>query len=184
MADISVERKDRSIWPWILGLLLLGLLIWGLFELLGNDDEVAELPVATEPAPVIDEVQPLPPGANPPTPIAQAAGIPVSQIINSPATYTGQRLTGEVRVVEVPTDRGFWIEDQGERLFVVINEPAGESININPGQSIRMREAMVYENVTNVAGTVDPDTRRIAEGQPVLLGVDARNVEILSRPGT
>ena len=44
MADINVERKSgggRSILPWILGLLLLGALIWGLSRLLGGgDDEV------------------------------------------------------------------------------------------------------------------------------------------------
>ena len=54
MADIDVERRGTSIWPWIIGLIILALLIWLLFALLGDDgEEVAiEEPVA---APVVAE---------------------------------------------------------------------------------------------------------------------------------
>lgn len=39
MAEIRVERRQRSsLLPWILGLVLLGLLIWALASMLGNDD--------------------------------------------------------------------------------------------------------------------------------------------------
>ena len=41
MADIRVERKGRSIWPWIVGLIVLALLIWALMELLRRDDPEA-----------------------------------------------------------------------------------------------------------------------------------------------
>ncbi|HEV2132500.1 MAG TPA: hypothetical protein VGR27_15405 [Longimicrobiaceae bacterium] len=37
MADINVERKGPSIWPWIIGLIVLALLIWALAEMLGGD---------------------------------------------------------------------------------------------------------------------------------------------------
>lgn len=47
MADIDVERKGPSIWPWILGLLVLALLVWLLVEWLGDDDDVVDQPVAT-----------------------------------------------------------------------------------------------------------------------------------------
>ena len=192
MAEINVERKDTSIWPWILGLLLLALLAWGVYELMDNDVEapVAEAPILPAP-PVVDEVQPLPPGANPPTPIAQAAGIPVSQIIESPATWTGRRVTGEVQVTEVVSDRGFWITDQGERLFVVLNETPGEVRDINAGQTIRLTEAVIYTDVNNIPGNLEPQARQIAQNQPVVLAVDTRNVQMLqvgpaagSAPGT
>lgn len=39
MADINVERKQRSIWPWIVGLLVLALLIWLLASMFNGDDE-------------------------------------------------------------------------------------------------------------------------------------------------
>lgn len=32
MAEIRVERKQRRIWPWVLGLLLLGVVIWAALE--------------------------------------------------------------------------------------------------------------------------------------------------------
>lgn len=32
MAEIRIERKQQSILPWILGLVLLALLIWGLAQ--------------------------------------------------------------------------------------------------------------------------------------------------------
>ena len=43
MANIPVERTDTGVppWLWLVGLLLLGLLAWFLFETLGDDDEVA-----------------------------------------------------------------------------------------------------------------------------------------------
>ena len=41
MAEIRIEeKKSGSILPWILGLLLLGLLIWGAAELFSDDDDM------------------------------------------------------------------------------------------------------------------------------------------------
>lgn len=37
MAEIRIERKQPSILPWILGLALLALLIWGLAEAFDRD---------------------------------------------------------------------------------------------------------------------------------------------------
>jgi hypothetical protein len=56
VADIHVERRGPSIWPWIIGLLVLALLIWALVEMFGTDDagldEAApEQPAMAEPAP-------------------------------------------------------------------------------------------------------------------------------------
>lgn len=41
MADINIERRGPGVWPWIIGLLVLALLIWGLVEMFGNDGEPA-----------------------------------------------------------------------------------------------------------------------------------------------
>ena len=59
MAEIRVEKKKTNIWPWIIGLILLALIIWGLSEGFndGNDTrneapEVTRLEVPmTQPAP-------------------------------------------------------------------------------------------------------------------------------------
>ena len=68
MAEINVERKGASIWPWILGLLVLLLLGWAIVELLDSDEpEIAAVdPVAAPVAASI--VTPAP--AVPATPAA------------------------------------------------------------------------------------------------------------------
>ena len=43
MAEIRVEKKERrSMLPWILGLLLLALVLWGISEMMGGDDDAVE----------------------------------------------------------------------------------------------------------------------------------------------
>lgn len=43
MAEIRVEKKERrSMLPWILGLVLLALVIWGISEMMGRDDDAVE----------------------------------------------------------------------------------------------------------------------------------------------
>lgn len=39
MAEVDVQRRGPSIWPWIVGLLALVLVIWLAVELLGDDDD-------------------------------------------------------------------------------------------------------------------------------------------------
>ncbi len=46
MARIDIEQK-KNVWPWIIGLVVLLLLIWGVAELLDNDDDVNAVPPAT-----------------------------------------------------------------------------------------------------------------------------------------
>lgn len=49
MAEIRVERKKKSVWPWILGLLLAALLVWGITETMDNDrdDDINEARVSS-----------------------------------------------------------------------------------------------------------------------------------------
>lgn len=43
MAEIRVERiEKRSMLPWILGLLLLALVLWGLSQMMGGGNDVAD----------------------------------------------------------------------------------------------------------------------------------------------
>jgi hypothetical protein len=46
VAEIKIERKQRSILPWILGLILLALVIWGATQLMDRDDTGTEGPGA------------------------------------------------------------------------------------------------------------------------------------------
>jgi hypothetical protein len=42
VAEIRVERKERSVLPWILGLVLLALVVWGLKEMSDRDRNPAD----------------------------------------------------------------------------------------------------------------------------------------------
>lgn len=188
MAEIHVERKEAGIWPWILGLLLLLLLGWGIYELFDTD---VEEPVA---AAVVPTAAPsVPPVTPATTPEAIAQGpLCVAQVLAAPATYIGQSLGAcEMRVAEVVSDRGFWVEENGQRVFVIVNEgtqtnpqpgvgdvsgPQAEKPDINAGQTVRVTQAMVMDNVANVVGDLDQQTRDIAQQQPWFLVTDGRNI--------
>ena len=171
MAEIHIEKKP-SIWPWIIGLLVLGLLIWGVAEMMGGDDEevAAVEGVEAVEAPLI---------ADPAAGVAPAAGIPISQIVASPAAWAGKRVTGEARVTEVVSDRGFWIEDQGQRMFVLVNELPNEIKNVDAGQSLRISDAMVYAGTDAIPGNMEAQALQIAKSQAAVLAVDTRSIEIL-----
>lgn len=184
MAEIDIERKDRSPWMWIIGVLAALLLLWGLFELLDGDDDVAEGPVATESvvtAPVVDPAVVTPPAA----PDATAGEvIPVAVIVATPSNFANQRVSGTARVAEVVSDRGFWIEDGGQRVFAIIDEPKPEIMNVNAGQTVRLNRAQVMTNASPVPGDLEPQARQIIQGQPAFLYVPARDLTITDRPGS
>lgn len=51
MADIDVVRKRSSVWPWVIGLLVLAVILWAVFGMM------SERP-ATEPSPASSVEQP------------------------------------------------------------------------------------------------------------------------------
>jgi hypothetical protein len=56
MADIDIQKKEGpGIWPWILGVAVLALVVWGVIEMTGNDRTAADpqepaVPAAEQPA--------------------------------------------------------------------------------------------------------------------------------------
>ena len=51
MADIDVVRKRSTVWPWVVGLLILAVILWAVFGMM------SERP-ATEPSPASSVEQP------------------------------------------------------------------------------------------------------------------------------
>jgi hypothetical protein len=81
VADINVERKGPSVWPWVIGLVVLALVIWALVEMFGDrtgpavtgpaaDTLMIDSPMVTPaPAPGTAPVpSPAAPDVGPPTP--------------------------------------------------------------------------------------------------------------------
>lgn len=195
MAEINVERK-KSATPWIIGLIVLALIIWGLFALFNNneadvnDEAYAASPVATTPV-VTNPVEPEPmesttmaePMPMPPPPTdADNTPIPVAIIVMGPADFLGQPVVGTAKVVGVPTDRGFWIEQDGQRIYAVIAKSANmeEAVNVNPGQQVRLA-GIVYDTelATRIDGGLDAETQQVIADQPAFLLVNARNVMVV-----
>jgi hypothetical protein len=56
MADIHIQRKrGPGVWPWILGVAVLALVVWGVIEMTGSDRTAADqqeqvVPAAEQPA--------------------------------------------------------------------------------------------------------------------------------------
>ncbi|MBU2340217.1 MAG: hypothetical protein KKE77_03130 [Alphaproteobacteria bacterium] len=179
MAEIPVEKKSNLTWLWILlALILLALLIWWA---VGADDDEAELvePVAVEETIVVDE-----------EPVTPAVGeVTLAAILANPEQYIGTEFSGDVSVggpLSEMTDRGFWVENNGQRMFALINDgPLEEPMDINPGQQLRISSGTVMSaaSIGDLPGDeLDADTRRIAEEQQVFLLVNEDDMEITQRP--
>jgi hypothetical protein len=194
MVEIPVERKSSLKWLWLLlALLLLGLLLWWALD--DNDAEVAGVAPATAVEESVEPGAAMAPAAgadttatDPAGPAAQGAGASIAAILRNPAAYVGRNdFAAEVQVPEVPTDRGFWVEHEGARMFaLIIDGPREDPVDINPGQRLRVTEGMLRDNgsVGQLPGQpLDADTRRILADQQIFLVVHEDNIEILSRPG-
>lgn len=190
MADIDIEKKEKKgmgILPWILGLLLLGLILWGLTQCGDGEEEAVVVPADTttvDPAAVAAPV-PMDTGmAMADTTAMGAAGaagaLPIAQILANPGQYGSQTVSGTARVTEVISDRGFWIEDAGQRMFVVLDEPQGaeQAVDINAGQTLSLSGQVRDGSALGMLTTLEQETRQVAQGQPAFLIVRPAGVTI------
>lgn len=181
MAKIPVEKKQQPSWIWwLLGLLLLGGIIWVLVE--AFDDE-EELDVGG-----VEEVEPIPP---PPT--NEFEEVDLGAILANPSEYVGEPFpTTEVTVASVPTDRGFWISANGDSLFaLIIDVPEEQPKDINPGQTLLIEGGTLHDSsyLQELTGRpLDAATEETAEQQSIFVVVDERNITIreagVAQPGT
>lgn len=190
MAEIHIEKK-KSVWPWIIAALVALLAIWALTQFMGRDErdvaavEPVGTPVAEAPAPT----EPVEAAGTPAATTADASGaiaaLPVATILAGPAGYVGQEISGTARVTDVPTDRGFWIEQDGQRMFAVIakGENMEQAININAGQEIQLNGAAVHDanSIAQLGGTLDEQAKQLVSGQQAFLVVEPNDVTIVSR---
>src|SRR3712207_7118640 len=55
--------------------------------------------------------------------------LPVAQVLGGAGSSAGQSVSGTARVSEVISDRGFWVDENGERLFVVLEDRKSTRLN-------------------------------------------------------
>lgn len=189
MAEINVERKKNSHWGWIIGALIALLVIWALIEMLDRDDDNAVVAPATtsQVAPVTEPVAvaPVDAGATTGDAAVSTAVLPVASILAGPAGYAGQEISGSAVVTDVPSDRGFWIEQDGQRMLALIAEAPGmeQAVDINAGQRIELAGAEVHDqaSASQVTGSLDAQTQQLIGDQPAFLLVEPRDITIVSR---
>jgi hypothetical protein len=91
---------------------------------------------------------------------------------------------GTYRVQATPSDRGMWLERDGNRVFALLHdEPRDAWIDIDPGQVIEVRDATVRtpEDLKRVEGrALDADSKRIARNQEMFLVIDEEDVRIVA----
>lgn len=153
MAEIHVERKPRSGWAWVWVLLLLVViavlawLFWPDRVRTDSTDTVTTTAPATGTDPSLVDTVPLPGATQSPQTMAM-----ISEIRSNPEQWVGREFMGVVNVTDsgaatgtttqspIPPERGFWIEQDGQRLFVLVNDdPNRAPVATTPGQPIRIR---------------------------------------------
>ncbi|HEX7091247.1 MAG TPA: hypothetical protein VF192_13985 [Longimicrobiales bacterium] len=159
MADINVERKGPSVWPWIIGLLVLALLIWAIAEMVDTDEtQVAE----------VEEVEPATQPAAVPAPTTQpetAQPVDLRMLMPLGADDAGRTISTRGTVVGQPTSNGHWIlTDQDIVLFVVTDQrpSSGASVQVTgrltPATADQIRTWREQANLQPSAGwTVQED---------------------------
>lgn len=179
MAEIDVQRRNNMSWLWwLLGLIVVALIVWVLLD--GTMGETAMEPEAEMPAAEVPATGVAPTPADPSAPT-----VPIADINSYPRNWFGRTVAGEVEVVEVPTNRGFWVESDGERLFaLVVDEPEERPINIMAGQTLRIEDAELRDpsDLDDLPGEpIDTNTRQILGNQQVFLLLDEDDIEVVDR---
>lgn len=188
MPGIRVDRRKPAR-PWLVGGLASLLLLWSLWEIYENPEPHPVAPAAGPPeATAMDEAPtrveaalepvPMPP---PPTP-ADDSQVPVSVIVVAPSDYVARAVAGTTRIAQTWGRRGFWIEQGGQRLFVLLHDAQeAPPPKVRAGQQVRI-SGVVYSRrlLDRIEPAPGDDIRRLLADQAAFLLVDPRNIRIVA----
>lgn len=179
MPELDIQRKSVASYWWVVLLLLLVLavfVIWWLAATWDNDPEVAFVRPEGAAAPATATATPG---------TANVEVIPVAAILAEPGSYADRTVQGTARVVQVISDRGFWIEENNQRMFVVLNEQRPETVDINAGQTVRLSgRVSTAERAGQLDGvqSLEADTREVLNTQKAFLYVNApEQISVVNR---
>lgn len=147
MAEIEIQRKQGGVpaWAWILGLMVLGYLIWWLVTAnSGNRANTAgDITTPTTSVATVNNAEngtetPETAASEAATPTIEAANanLPLGAIQAKPDAYFNQWVSGMATVTDVLSDHAFWIEQDGKRMLVVKADNIVQSTNIVSGNKV------------------------------------------------
>jgi hypothetical protein len=172
MDEIQVEKKRRGAgWLWLLpALVIIALPVWWLWPD-GAGDAEREALIA----------RPGEPEGTETVTAATAQEAMVAAILANPDEWVGRAISAAVSVVDVPTNRGFWIEQEGEKMFVLLVDDADEErAEIDAGQELRVAGTVRDQSwLPHLPGEpLKRDTDAIIQKQRVFLVADARGIQV------
>jgi hypothetical protein len=168
----QIRRKQPTTWPWLMGLVILGIIVWSVNSLLGVDDPEGEpRPAVTFPEDT------LPPAAIPAPPVrapGDRAARPIEEIAPLGEEDIGERVRAEGEVLATGT-MGFWMLAGNEVLRVDSDRyvQRGEVVQVSGTllDSDPMRtERVVTEVISRLPGAEGWRVAamvRLVEGAPV-----------------
>lgn len=171
MMATPTHRPNRA--GWLIPLALLLLVAFGVSRFIGRrgNDTVATNTSADTMATTTSTS-----GGDVAATSAAGAAVPVAQLMTSPHKWEGKTVSVSGTVAEVVSDRGFWIDDQGQRIFVVLGEKgagtnaAEHAVDVKTGEQVTLTNAHVFTNVSQVpGGHVEEKARGIIKGQRAFL---------------
>lgn len=186
MPEVDIQREpQRGVpwWVWVIGAVVLALIIWAIAQAITPDRRAGETP----PEQVAGQRQEDRAGLEEPDrPLEDRAGrqeptetapLPIGSIQQNPEQYHGQEASGMVTVAEVVSDRGFWAEQDGNRIFVLDGETVPSADQLSAGQQIQL-QGRIYRTgaegfrMPQVEG-MDQETARTLQEQPVFIHATA-----------
>lgn len=176
MAEIRIERRrGPSLWPWVIGLVVLALLVWAIAELVNTDRDNKTMAAADEangPA-APGAVAPSAAGAQPTgssdairgvAPATEQPGVAaLGELMPVGAQDIGQRVTAGGAVLSKPAHGGFWLKSDANAVLW-----AKSNLKVKPGQQIpELSGALEQASPGDVAAWLqDADVQEQAARQP------------------
>jgi len=110
--------------------------------------------------------------------------VTIAELREDPEAWRGQRLDGRVMVQRTVTQRGFWMANAlGESLFAIVrNEPENPDIDLDHGQELALRRALVQlPGDLDRALAPNDNTLRTAQSEPVHLLLGESDVTVVDK---
>lgn len=134
MADLNLERKRGPLlWPWLVGLVVLALLIWGIAELVNTDRDNQQMAQADSAGAATADgsgAGAAPAGGQAAPAAEQTVGVtPLGALVPLGIQHAGQRVMATGQVLSKPANGGFWLRSEGNALVWVKS-----SLSVKQGQ--------------------------------------------------